>query len=226
MFINNDKQNKCTNKSTDKNTNKSTNKSTNKNTNKSTNKIYNTHYISYAFHFLKQNKINLGNLIDEHKLYYHNYNENNLFTHFKNEFFKKGKEKNSDIPNIIVLKQIMFIKILFFLYKHNNLLIIKLYILKTLSILSKHLIFEEDIENFIRIFNYFVTHFLKQNDFTNTQTSTLLKHDNNNNVHTHSTELLKKQKNIQIIYSKIYTNKMKRKHYIVITHIIRIIHLI
>ncbi|ETW19136.1 hypothetical protein PFFVO_01992 [Plasmodium falciparum Vietnam Oak-Knoll (FVO)] len=213
LFINNDKQNKCTNKSTDKNTNKSTNKSTNKNTNKSTNKIYNTHYISYAFHFLKQNKINLGNLIDEHKLYYHNYNENNLFTHFKNEFFKKGKEKNSDIPNIIVLKQIMFIKILFFLYKHNNLLIIKLYILKTLSILSKHLIFEEDIENFIRIFNYFVTHFLKQNDFTNTQTSTLLKHDNNNNVHTHSTELLKKQKYTNHIFQNIYKQNEKETLY-------------
>ncbi|CRG93387.1 conserved Plasmodium membrane protein, unknown function [Plasmodium gallinaceum] len=141
--------------------------------------------IFHCCSILKKNKIKLYNLINE-DIIDSDIFKDTLFIKFKKEFLKKEKkyvtmdgkysfskfsnQKSSlkkNISNDFIMERIIFIKILFFLYKNSIILLIKLNILKVLSILSDYLIFEEDIENFLRIINYFIINFLSNKKMLN-----------------------------------------------------------
>ncbi|SCM24894.1 conserved Plasmodium protein, unknown function [Plasmodium chabaudi chabaudi] len=135
------------------------------------------YFIHYCLYLLKKNKIKLGNLIRKDSLNRHHIFSNEYLQFkqvMKNRKVEKtveydnleenlsdtscpskGKANNSYVPNDLTLKRILFIKILFFLYKHSKSILLKLHILKCLVILSKYIIFKDDAKNIVTIFNNF-----------------------------------------------------------------------
>ncbi|CAD2109718.1 conserved Plasmodium protein, unknown function [Plasmodium vinckei] len=135
------------------------------------------YFIYYCLYLLKKNKIKLGNLIRKDSINRHHI-FGNEYLRFK-QIMKtrkvektveydnleenlndtscpsKGKINNPYTPNDLTLKRILFIKILFFLYKHSKSILLKLHILKCLAILSKYIIFKDDAKNIVTIFNHF-----------------------------------------------------------------------
>ncbi|CRG98464.1 conserved Plasmodium membrane protein, unknown function [Plasmodium relictum] len=160
----------------------------------------NKNCIFYCYSILKKNKIKLYNLISEDNLDSDIF-EDTLFVKFKKELLKKEKQYirmdgkhhfsefsnqtstlRKNISDDFILKRIIFIKILFFLYKNSYIILIKLKILKTLSILSDYLIYEEDIENFLRIINYFIVNFLNNKKMLNTNAFSYNNYDYQKNI--------------------------------------------
>ncbi|SBS89201.1 conserved Plasmodium protein, unknown function [Plasmodium ovale curtisi] len=140
-------------------------------------------FLLYCYDVLKKNKIKLSNLVREDQMDC-NYFKDNFFLRFKKIFLKKKKKKimtsdsyennqfyyehlykckgtsKENTPSDFTLRNIMFIKILFFLYKHCSFILLKLNILKCVAMMSRYLVYQEDQENFLIIFNYFFVNYV------------------------------------------------------------------
>ncbi|KEG03556.1 hypothetical protein YYE_01580 [Plasmodium vinckei vinckei] len=196
------------------------------------------YFIYYCLYLLKKNKIKLGNLICKDSINHHNIfgNEYLQFKHIMKtkkvektgeyDNFEENLSDTSDsskkkinnpyIPNDLTLKRILFIKILFFLYKHSKSILLKLYILKCLAILSKYIIFKDDAKNVVTIFNHFFVflNIVNSSESKNNSTQNFMTDKNtshSNGLYTQHFKKANKKKNDEI-YHDNYDNIDNYQH--------------
>ncbi|OTN68784.1 Uncharacterized protein PKNOH_S010026905 [Plasmodium knowlesi] len=153
----------------------------------------------YCYKWLMKNKISLHSFMCEDKIKYFT-SEESFFFQFKNAFLKKKKKNiynrhydrrgvnrahdfgpvhhdseglssGENIPDDSTLYKIMFIRLLLFLCRYSaDSVSTKLCILKTLTILSKYIVCDEDVRDFLNLFNSFFQFFLHNNGDSNVDT--------------------------------------------------------
>ncbi|EUD66604.1 hypothetical protein C922_02925 [Plasmodium inui San Antonio 1] len=152
----------------------------------------------YCYKWLKKNKIRLQSFVSKDKLEDFTFGES-FFAQFKKAFLKKKKKKYSrpwdrrgvnrtydfgqvhderegspsgeDIPDDSTLYRVMFIRLLFFLNRHSSDSVsIKMCIFKTLTILGKYIVYDEDVREFVHLLNSFFHIFVHNKGDSNVDT--------------------------------------------------------
>ncbi|SCO63708.1 conserved Plasmodium protein, unknown function [Plasmodium berghei] len=189
------------------------------------------YFIYYCLYLLKKYKIKLGNLFHKDTLN-HRHIFGNEYLRFKQIMKTRKIEKTIESDNLeenlsdisypnkekinnLTINKIMFIKMLFFLYKHSKSILLKLHILKCLSILSRYIIFKNDAKNMVTIFNNFFL-FLNIVNFNGPNNNCIRnfiidKHTNHRN--SIYTQHLKK-KNDEIYHDHHFDNNIENCQYI------------
>ncbi|KMZ83055.1 hypothetical protein PVIIG_05477 [Plasmodium vivax India VII] len=151
----------------------------------------------YSLKWLKKNKIKHHSFVQEDNI--KNFiSEESFFPQFKRAFLKKKKKKYSRLgdrrgvnktynfgeihhegeglpsgegtPEDSILHRVMFIRLLFFLYRHTtDSVATKLCILKTLTVLGKYIVCDEDVRDFVNLFNFFFQFFVHNKGDSNVE---------------------------------------------------------
>ncbi|KJP85206.1 hypothetical protein AK88_05165 [Plasmodium fragile] len=86
----------------------------------------------------------------------------------------EGLPSGEDIPDDSILYRVMFIRLLFFLCRHSaDHVSTKLCILKTLTILGQYILCDEDVRDFVNLFNFFFQFFVYNKEDSNVDNTPL-----------------------------------------------------